>query len=287
MPGNSDCRLAAMTCSSQVNHCSGGAVSSASSVGVALAGGGTGTRRGKRARHLDAREPLLAALVANEHGEVVTHVGDVREGPPRVEGERREHREDLRREVGVEGGRLGGVEGPVVDHVDAGRVELGAQLAEAGARLFHEVPGALLDERQQLLRRVAVGGDLSDAGVDLLAQARDADHEELAEDGAEDADELDALQKRVVLVARFVDDTLEEVEQAELTIDVQRVVAQIGVGLLGRKHGLGGELLVGRLGAALHRLAAVILVGTGVIVGALACSPSFTAGPSRLRTSWS
>ena len=61
----------------------------------------------------------------------------------------------------------------------------------------------------------SVRRDLCDAGVDLLAQTRDADHEELAEDGGEDADELDALEQGILLVARLVDDALEEVEEAE------------------------------------------------------------------------
>ncbi len=91
---------------------------------------------------------------------------------------------------------LAGVERRVVDDVDAGRLELGLEIREALARVLHEAPGALLHERQQLLRRVAVGGHLGHAGLDLLAQAGDAHHEELAEDGAEDADELDALEQR-------------------------------------------------------------------------------------------
>ncbi len=235
----------------------------------------------RRARHLDAGEALLPALVAHQHGEVVAHVGDVREGPPGVEGERREHREDLLGKVCVESRLLGGVERSVVDDVDAGGVELRAQLAEAGARLLHEVPGALLDQRQELLRGVPVRRDLHDAGVDLLAQTGDADHEELAEDGAEDADELHALEQRVVDVARLVHDALEEIEHAELAVDVERGVAQVGVGLLGGGRDVCGELLVGRLGAALDGLAAVILVGPRVVVGASHAAPPWRPGSPR------
>ena len=115
--------------------------------------------------------------------------------------------------------------------------------------------------RQQLLRRVAVGRRLGDAGLDLLPQAGDAHHEELAEDRADDADELDALEQRVVGVAGLVQHALEEVEHAELAVDVERRVAQVGVGQLGLRLQLSGELLLRGPGRLLDGLAAVVLVG--------------------------
>ena len=194
MPGNSDARLAAMTCSSHVNHC----CSTPSSFSSAFAGGTHGHEPRQRVRHLDAREPLVAVGVAEQHPEVVAHVGDVRERAARVERQRREHREDLVLVVAPQRGALPRVEVGVVDDVDAGRLELGPEVAEALARRLHDAPGALLREGQQLLRRVAVGRGLGHAGLDLLPQAGDAHHEELAEDRPDDADELDALEEGVV-----------------------------------------------------------------------------------------
>ncbi len=52
--------------------------------------------------------------------------------------------------------RWAGVELGVVDDVDAGLVQLRQEVAEALARSFHDFPGTLLREGQQLLRRVAV-----------------------------------------------------------------------------------------------------------------------------------
>ena len=216
--------------------------------------------RHRRAGHLDAREPLFPVLVADQHGEVVAHVGDVRERPPGVERQRREHREDLLLVVGAERGLLAGVQPRVVDDVDAGGVELGQKLRPDLARLAHDAAGALLHDRQQLLRRVAVGRDLGHARLDLLAQAGDADHEELAEDRADDADELHALEQRVVGVAGLEHHALEEVEHAELAVDEERGVAQVRVHPLGRERRLAAELLVGRLGRLFDGLAAVVLL---------------------------
>ncbi len=227
----------------------------------------------QRVGDLDAREVVVAAGVAREDAEVVAHVGDVREGATGVERQRRQHREDLLLVVVLEGGALPGVEALEVDDVDPGRVELGPEVAEARARRLHDAPGALLRDGQQLLRRVAVRGGLADAGLDLLPEAGDAHHEELAEDRPDDADELDALEEGVVRVASLVEHALEEVEHAELTIDVERRIAEILVHLLGGRGGVRRELFLRRLGALLHGLPAVILVGARALLGAPHCLP--------------
>src|SRR5665647_3569192 len=268
IPGKRDWRFAAMTCSSQVNHCCGASAGSSSGSAPAPAGAGAGTRRGSEPGTLTRAKrfsPLWSRISTARLWLMLEMCGNGRPGS-KASGVSR---------------LLGGVERSVVDDVDAGGVELRAQLAEAGARLLHEVPGALLDQRQELLRGVPLRRDLHDAGVDLLAQTGDADHEELAEDGAEDADELHALEQRVVDVTRLVRDALEEIEHAELAVDVERGVAQIGVGLLGGGRDVCGELLVGRLGAALDGLAAAMLVGARVIVGASHAAPPWRPGSPR------
>ena len=54
-----------------------------------------------------------------------------------------------------------------------------------------------------------------DLGLDLLLEARDADHEELVEVGAVDRDELQPLEQRVALVERFFEDAIVELEPRE------------------------------------------------------------------------
>ena len=79
MPGNSASRLAAMTCSSRTY------------VRVPDL-----QQARQHRRHLDAREAPLARLgVADRHRQRQRQVADVRERVARVDGQRRQHREDL------------------------------------------------------------------------------------------------------------------------------------------------------------------------------------------------
>ena len=58
------------------------------------------------------------------------------------------------------------------------------------------------------------------AGLDLLAQPRDADLEELVEVAREDRQELDPLQEGITLVASLEQDPSIELEPGELTVQV-------------------------------------------------------------------
>ena len=252
-----------MTCSSQVNHW----CSTPSSGTSAPAGCCTGTSRGsesgtltraKRSSPLASRRStprLWLMLEMCGNGRPGSNASGVSTG------------NTLLLVVLAERGLLRGVQVGVVDDVDAGGLELGPELAEALARRLHDAPGALLRQREQLLRRVAVGRRLGDAGLDLLPQAGDAHHEELAEDRADDADELDALDERVVGVAGLVQHAVEEVEHAELAVDVERGVAQVRVGELGLGLELAGELLLCCPGGGLDGLPPVVLVRARPVLG--------------------
>ena len=82
-PGRASSRLAAMTCSSQVNHCC--STPSVARLGAAPARA-TGTSRGSESGTLTRANRSSPLGVAEQHGEVVAHVGDVREraGPGRT-----------------------------------------------------------------------------------------------------------------------------------------------------------------------------------------------------------
>ena len=83
-----------------------------------------------------------------------------------------------------------------------------------------ELEHALARGRELLVGGQAVGraGDL--ARLDLLAQAGDADLEELVEVAREDGQELDPLEQRVALVARLVQDAGVELEPRQLAVEV-------------------------------------------------------------------
>ena len=125
-----------------------------------------------------------------------------------------------------------------------------------------ELEDARARGRELLLGGPAVGraGDL--AGLDLLAQAGDADLEELVEVAGEDGQELDPLEQRVALVARLVQDPRVELEPRQLAVEVRerglrRAAARRGraaaTGRAGRAGAPGSIAAIGRVSGPLRR----------------------------------
>ena len=130
----------------------------------------------------------------------------------------REPRVDRRRVVG----RL--------EEVDAfGREQRAQQLAPARRPVVEHAASARWRIADELLLGVqAVGRHVLDAGAELLQQRRDPHHEELVEVGAGDAEELDALEQRMRRVLRLREDALVERQPAQLAVDVQRRIVEVG-----------------------------------------------------------
>ena len=87
--------------------------------------------------------------------------------------------------------------------------------------------------RELVGRGEPVGGTVHHPRDDLPAKAADADLEVLVQIAAEDGEELDALEQRCPRVERLVQDPPVELEPAQLPVEVQRGVPQVG----GRCHG--------------------------------------------------
>jgi hypothetical protein len=80
------------------------------------------------------------------------------------------------------------------------------------------------------------------AGFHLLAQPRDPDLEELVEIAREDGEESSAVEQRVALVARFVEDAGVELQPGQLAVEVGKVGAVLRRSSgAGRDHGSGGS----------------------------------------------
>ena len=115
-----------------------------------------------------------------------------------VEGERREHRRDLAAEVL---GQMAGIAG-VWSRVSRKRIPaaaspgLSASVQQRPARRASSIARAS-HQLDLLLRRQAVHGHAVALGAELLVQSRHANHEELVEVGADDREELDALEQRM------------------------------------------------------------------------------------------
>ena len=76
-----------------------------------------------------------------------------------------------------------------------------------------------LERGERLRRGEAVGGAHGEPGRLLPHQAGDAHHEELVEVRGEDRAELDALEQRLRLVGREVEDARVELDPRELAVE--------------------------------------------------------------------
>jgi hypothetical protein len=115
----------------------------------------------------------------------------------RIDGQRREQREDLAQEMVVEPGALFLRHLRSVDNRDAVLRELAAQLAPALLLVARERRDRFRDARQLLGGREPVRAPGGDAGAQLAFQAGDAHHEELVKIVGRDREEAHPLQKRM------------------------------------------------------------------------------------------
>ena len=172
-------------------------------------------------RDLDAGEAAFAGLgVVEAHRDREAERRDVRERVARVDRERRQDREDLVEEPLSERLVVLGDRG-VVEELDALGRERAPDLEEDRRVVGDELQDALARRRQLLVGGPAVARPMRHApGLHLLAQAGDADLEELVEVAGEDRQEPDPLQQRVARVAGLVEDPGVELEPGELAVEV-------------------------------------------------------------------
>src|SRR5262249_6509403 len=189
-------------------------------------------------RQLHARE-LRPPLVLDRDCEILAEIRDVRERSARIEREGRQHRHDLAPEIVGEKRRdVVAVVLRVEEHDPVPR-QLGPELLlPAAALLGQHGERPLAHDRNLLLRRQAVARDGLVAAAHLLQQRRDADHEELVQVGADDREELDALEQWMPLVPRLREHAGVERQPAQLAVNVE----------LGAIQGLGGRPILEQTG---------------------------------------
>ena len=138
----------------------------------------------------------------------------------RIDRERGEDREDLLEEPFAE--RLVVLrDRGVVHDLDALLGERRADVERDPRVVARQLEHPLADRGELVFGRPAVRRQRGLARLDLLAQAGDADLEELVEVAREDRQELDPLEQRVALVARLVQDPRVELQPRQLAIDVR------------------------------------------------------------------
>jgi hypothetical protein len=155
----------------------------------------------------------------------------------RVDGQRREHRQEgpphvLRQVLALGGGR---VFGP--DDDDALTLEGGLKLFDPATMLRRrELVRAARHGRERLGggQPVRPGANLS--GCELTLEPGDAHHEELVEVRAHDGEELHSLEQRDGRIQRLFENAPIELEPRELAVDQAG-----GLWRLGRFHGDSGQ----------------------------------------------
>ena len=210
-----------------------------------------------RQRHQSVQHLLLAGQIElGHHGEAeVRHEG---EGMRRIDGDRRQHREDVGEEVLLQPGLLPLAQLLGGEDADSLRPQFGHQAAPAVLLIFHQPPGALVDRRELLRGGQTFLAGLQNAGPHLPLQAGDAHHVELVEVGAGNRQKTDALQQRMADVVSLLHHALVEFQPGNLPVD-----EALGRRRRGKRGSLApfGRLNVGRaaldrrldLGGFLHR----------------------------------
>ena len=119
------------------------------------------------------------------------------EGTRRVEREWREHGIDVALEILVGKLSLGLIKIGVVQDVDSRATQLNAKILVRAAAALEQGTGGIANELELLGGCQAIGGQIANTRRDLLLEAGHTHHVELGHVGAEDREELHALEQRV------------------------------------------------------------------------------------------
>ncbi len=199
----------------------------------------------QRSRNLHhAERGLDRVLTAREHhAHVDALVAHVRERVHRVDRDRREHRKDVLVEMGIERRQVFGGQLLGLNQCDACCAQPRTHFVRPDSvALRDQLVCALADGRELLHRRHAIRRNFLDLAGELRLQPRDPHHEELVQVAGEDRQELQALEQRHSLVARFRDHARVELEPGKLAIDEQARVVE----LLGKARERGGSRRLAR-----------------------------------------
>ena len=172
-------------------------------------------RRQGQQRH--QRALVLLALQLQHRREAA--VRDERERMRRIDGQRRQDREDLVDEILLEPGTFGGRELGGGQHGDAGLAQLALQGRPDALLLVHQDRGAVADRGQLLRRRQPVVAQQRRAIRQHVDEPRHTDHVEFVEVGRRNRQEAHPLEQRMARVRRFFQHARVEREPRKLTID--------------------------------------------------------------------
>ena len=176
-------------------------------------------------RHLDPGDDLGRALgVAQQDPEAEREVRDVGERPAEADHQRRQRREDLVVEAGVDLARAPrsvAVSSETIRIPSSSSAGRSVPSKQRLRRPSSSRTRAWIDV-DLFARAEAVGAAGVDPGLELVEQPGDPDHEELVEVRGVDRAEADPLEQRHLRVLGQLQHPLVEVEPGELAVEVER-----------------------------------------------------------------
>ena len=179
----------------------------------------------QHARRLDDGYAGIAAesvLALEFNHEIQAFVEHSRKRVRRIEPDRRQHRHHLPEEVGLDPFGLRGREIRPAQKADAFLLEPGQDfLVQQPILARNQLVGLLRHLQDHLIGAHAVGADRGGTGFDLRLEPRDADFEKFVEIAADDAQELQPLEQRVVAVFRLGQHPAIEGELAEFPVEIK------------------------------------------------------------------
>ena len=146
-----------------------------------------------------------------------------------IDGERRQRRKDVLREVRARCRALLCIERVGRDEVQPVPLQARKDVARPDpALLLHHGVDVRADRRELLVGQEAVGSGLADAAELLLLEAGDAHHEEFIEIRRDDRQELEPLEDRQRCIRRLFQDPRIELKPRELAVEEQLRIVQLG-----------------------------------------------------------
>ena len=126
-------------------------------------------------------------------------------------------------------------------------------MTEAILTGFVELGNVFADSGELLRGRHGVGSGLGgDSAGELALETGYADHEKFVEIGADDGEKFEALDERILLVLRFIENARLKGEEAELAVDVEGGIIERGSlrrGVIVAGRGIGAALAAGETGS--------------------------------------
>ena len=171
-------------------------------------------------RHRDqGRKTFAVAQVGQRQRNGETQIGNKGKRMRRVDRQRRQHWENLFGELGVEILAVGEIDFPARHHADAFLAQLPVQHRPNALLVGDQPPRRLIDLRQLLRRRQAVGAGGVHARLHHAHQAGHAHHVKFVEIGSGNGQEAQPFKQRMAAIFRFLDHPAIEGQPTELAID--------------------------------------------------------------------